>query len=245
MLAATSNSVTETLGKLFALCIEDNDGIDDGEELDQSASPLPHGQPSAGSYAIWRGIRIRPCHDAPLQLTPDQIDHGCISDFQSMFEELGYTLDDGGIYEWFKSDWDMSGTPIFTDTEICDLVSQEDMSEIEDEEQDEEMEEEGCPVSHSDAAAMFEQCLSWLEYQQEATTYNTALLRQLHSLAAVKRVDCLKHYKILSKKITVQCSYSIYTQYMYNFIHVAVEFYMYHFFFPVLTFASWEEFQVC
>ena len=115
--------------------------------------------------------------------------HGCISDFQSMFEELGYSLDDGGIYEWLKSDWDMSGT---TDTEICDLVSQEDMSEIEDEEQD----EEGCPVSHSDAAAMFEQCLSWLEYQQEATTYNTALLRQLHSLAAVKRVDCLKQTNI-------------------------------------------------
>ncbi len=38
----------------------------------------------------------------------------------------------------------------------------------------EEEEEEKCPMTHSEAAHMFEQCLTWLEHQPEANQYNTS-----------------------------------------------------------------------
>ena len=117
-----------------------------------------------------------------------------------MFDELGYDMDDSGITEWLESDCGLSGNQVFTDSEICDLVSQGDMCTLEFEEEEEEghedIEEEKCLVSHSNAAVMFEQCLSWLEHQPEANVYNTTILRELQSLAALKRVDCLKQRKI-------------------------------------------------
>ncbi len=62
----------------------------------------------------------------------------------------------------------------------------ETCSESEDEDQSEEMEEIKCSVSNSNAASLFEQCLTWLEHQEEANAYNTTFLRQLHSLEAMK-----------------------------------------------------------
>ena len=111
--------------------------------------------------------------DSELLPTPDQIDQldpGCISDFHAMFAELGYDLDHDGITAWLESDYDVSGAQLYTDTEICKLGSKEDTCTPEVEE-DEEMdaEEEKCTVSHSNAAFMFEQCLTWLEHPTSTT----------------------------------------------------------------------------
>ena len=92
---------------------------------------------------------------------------------------------------WLESDASECGVQLLSDAEICELVDKETASESEDEEQCEELEEDRCPVSNSEAAYMFEQCLTWLEHQ-EANAYNTTLLRQLHSLAAGKRMESLE-----------------------------------------------------
>ena len=54
--------------------------------------------------------------------------------------------------------------------------------------EDEEEDEEPCPISNSDAARMFEWCLTWLECQHEATVYNTTVLRELQAMATKKRM---------------------------------------------------------
>ena len=65
---------------------------------------------------------------------------------------------------------------------VCELVSLSGENEVQSDDDDPE-EEDQCPrVSNSDAIRMFEQCLTWLEQQPEATVYNTTVLRELHSL---------------------------------------------------------------
>ena len=86
----------------------------------------------------------------------------------------------------------MAGSEVLTDTEICDLVSSPQI----DSEDDSDQEEQPCPVSHSKAAEMLEQCLTWLEHQQEASVYNTSVLRELHSLASEKRFRSMKQTSI-------------------------------------------------
>ena len=76
-----------------------------------------------------------------------------------------------------------------TDNEICDHCLSEEASKPEDEEEEEE---ESCPVTHSMAARMFDQCLTWLEKQPEADYQNVAMLKELRSLAARKRVSSLQ-----------------------------------------------------
>ena len=53
-------------------------------------------------------------------------------------------------------------------------------------------------ISHGDAARFFGLCLTWLENQLDATVYNTSVLRELQSLAATKRIQCLKQAKLTS-----------------------------------------------
>ncbi len=52
------------------------------------------------------------------------------------------------------------------------------------------------PVSHSQAASMFDKCMAWLEHQPEASAYNTSVLRELRTLASEKRLNSLKQYNI-------------------------------------------------
>ena len=76
--------------------------------------------------------------------------------------------------------------------DICDLVTRPQI----DGEDDSDPEEQPCPISHSKAAEMLEQCMTWLEHQQEATVYNTSVLRELHSLASEKRLNKMKQTSI-------------------------------------------------
>ena len=82
---------------------------------------------------------------------------------------------------------------IMTDEEICETVISQPCSE---EKEEEEKEDGGgvrqCPVTHSEAASMFDKCLIWLQHQPEANQYNTSTLRSLHILAAQKCTHSLK-----------------------------------------------------
>ena len=80
---------------------------------------------------------------------------------------------------------------------MIDLVSSEDgemMDEDEEEAGDLETTEQQlkCSVSHAEAFRMFDQCLIWLRFQQEASLANTSTLMQLRELAAEKRESSRK-----------------------------------------------------
>ena len=58
---------------------------------------------------------------------------------------------------------------------------------------------------------MFDKCLEWLRQQEEASTYNLTCLKELHELAARKRLSDIKQKKLqimyFSKKIAMTCTY--------------------------------------
>ena len=89
-------------------------------------------------------------------------------EFFTLFHELGVAVDATTIEEWLQSDSCLTGGPIYTDDGLCQLIKQQsttgDMQEDEDEEDDSDDETDAslCPISYSDAARMFEWCLSWL-----------------------------------------------------------------------------------
>ena len=198
-LSTDSDSTTTVLAELFEMAQSD--------ELPQMSDELPQTQPelvhvrgqAEYSYAMWKGIRIRP------QLTPKPQDPlpgtvAPISQFQTLFSSLGCNLEEEKIFEWLDSDKNDPGVQMFTDDEICEFVNTDEIDDGLESEEEEAMEEGNptCPVSNSAAAVMFEQCLTWLEYQVEANAYNTTLLRELHNLAATKRMDLLKQMNISS-----------------------------------------------
>ena len=173
-------------------------------EKDTECLSLPAAHASSkynGGHAYWRGLRIRLSHhdtdiESPAAIQPDESVN--LDEFQNMFKELGFEIDNEKIDDWLESDCSNSGIQIYTDDEICDMVSKDEVEEPVDSEEEEEVQEEEsrCPVSNSDAAHYFEQCMLWLEHQPEASVYNTSVLRQLQSLVANKRIDSLKQSKI-------------------------------------------------
>ncbi len=155
---------------------------DEAEGTDMSStSPKPRGTHKCG---MWRGLRIRISHsdgedsDVATTISGDVLaisDDVQVEDFQILLNELGVEIE---------------SSEIVTDAEICELVSRSS-DEIEPEDE-EDCEEEPCPVTDSDTARMFE----WLEYQPEDTVYNTSVLRELHAMAAKKRMQSIKQTKL-------------------------------------------------
>lgn len=43
---------------------------------------------------------------------------------------------------------------------------------------------------------MFDECLQWLQEQEEASMYNICILQELRELAARKRLNALKQRKV-------------------------------------------------
>lgn len=149
---------------------------------------------------LWQGVRIRISHSDDTTAHATTTD--AVSDiddelsFQTLFKELGVEIEPDKITEWLNSDANDKGVQIYTDSEICEIVSRsKDSVESTD---DESSDEEIPVISHGDAARFFGLCLTWLESQPEGTIYNTSVLRELQSLAAKKRIDSLKQSKISS-----------------------------------------------
>ena len=179
----------DPLSKVFELA------CDFGEETEKLPSLQSSSEPHRG-YAYWRGVRFRLAHDG--KSSPSATEPDSAAEFQSLFEELGFELNDEEISEWLDSDSSNTGVQIYSDAEICDMVTAKTSAE----ENAESEEEEGvdlekkCPVSHSEAAHYFEQCMTWLEHQPEATVYNTSTIRELQTLAANKRIGSLKQRRV-------------------------------------------------
>lgn len=156
-------------------------------------------------YGLWRGVRIQIAHSDDTTMdatTTDATTTDAVSDiddelgFRSLFKAVGVEIELDKIMEWLNSDANDKGVQIYTDSEICELVSHsEDSIEYTD---DESSDEEIPVISDGDAARFFGLCLMWLESQPEATVYNTSVVRELQSLAARKRIDSLKQSKITS-----------------------------------------------
>ena len=120
-----------------------------------------------------------------------------VSTFQDMFKEVGFDMDADTIIEWLGSDSMDPGVQVFTDNEICELVSKSaSENEVQSDDDSEDDVDQTPRISNSDAVHMLEQCLVWLEQHPEVTVYNTTVLRELHSLAVSKRMDYLKQAKI-------------------------------------------------
>lgn len=150
-------------------------------------------KPPASFYS--QGVRVRfSSADFKIGPTPQ-----ALVELQGMFQELGFTLTKHEVTEWLDNDADDQGVQLYTDSEICDLVMNTNNDDSDDEvEEESEKKDDTCPVTNSQAAYYFEQCLTWLERQPEATAYNTTMLRELQSLAANKRVESLKQTKVSS-----------------------------------------------
>ena len=73
----------------------------------------------------------------------------------------------------------------------CQKQPQQVQMEEKDEDEDEE-EHYVCPISNSAAAHMLDQCLTWLEDQPEADSYNISTLKGLRALAVRKRGQSLR-----------------------------------------------------
>ena len=95
------------------------------------------------------------------------------------------------VLNWINSDINDPGFKVYNDDKICEVVMQESSGNNEDEDEDDEV-EEMCPITHDAAADMFGKCLQWLEYQPEASLYNVTTLRELRSLAIIKRLQSMK-----------------------------------------------------
>ena len=108
-------------------------------------------------------------------------------------------LSEEDVFNWLNSDSNDPGFKVYSDDEICEVVTQESSGNNEanedDEDEDDEV-EEMCPITHGAAADMFDKCLQWLQHQPEASLYNVTTIRELRSLAITKRQQSMKQSSI-------------------------------------------------
>ena len=168
ILAMTPSAPTSSLKKLYSMAVPDE------EDLSPAKSD---GNETNCGYGVWKGIRIRIAHSDACTAVPEVSDVPT-HEFETLFNELGVEIESDKINEWLDSDINDSGVHIYSDAEICELVSHgEDGTESDDEESSKD--EEVPVISNGDAARFFGLCLTWLESQPEATVYNTSVLREL------------------------------------------------------------------
>ena len=104
-----------------------------------------------------------------------------VEDIRSMLLTLGHDLSEEEICEWLASDQHEQGYTHFTDQEIVSNITQQstrhESGESDDDDDDDV--QENPPVSHSSAVKMFDECLQWLQAQEEASMYNITILQEL------------------------------------------------------------------
>lgn len=103
------------------------------------------------------------------------------------------------------------------------MSHEQDSTESDDEESSDNNDDEVPVISHGDAARFFELCLTWLENQPDATVYNTSVLRELQSLAATKRIQCLnKLNSLVSSSKLYRCVLFIHCIYYTLYIRIMI-----------------------
>ena len=121
--------------------------------------------------------------------------------FVSDFATLGFELAQSEVQEWLKVDANDQGYQHLNDQSILSHVlnSQEQAVSPETDSETEDLESlPPCSVKHKVAMEMFDKCLSWLQHQLEASSYNTSVLLSLQELAAKKRAISFKQQTLAS-----------------------------------------------
>ena len=131
----------------------------------------------------WRKILFVPREDGPGD---DTVHHDDLAadELVALLTGNSFNLGLPDIQEWLDSCVNEPGHEILTDEEICEKVKAT-VNPADDSEAEPDSEEETdlpCSVSHSRAMSMFDECLTWLQQQPEATSYTTAVLRDLREL---------------------------------------------------------------
>ena len=125
------------------------------------------------------------------------------TEFVDMFQSMGHTLTEDEVTQWLNNDENDPGYQHLHDDEIVaqvlrgddDTDTSGDVEEIDDDEDEPDV---GCPITHAQAMKMFENCITWLQHQPEASAYSTSVLIQLKDMAAKKRLSSLKQTSITS-----------------------------------------------
>ena len=122
------------------------------------------------------------------------------SEFVEDFRRLGEDLAERDIAEQLESDSQDLGYEHLDDDAVVDLVLECDLEGTTqpDSDDDETVHATACPISHKDAMVMFDKCLIWLQYQPEASTYNTSVMTSLKDIVAQKIFSSLKQKLITS-----------------------------------------------
>ena len=122
---------------------------------------------------------------------------------QNLFQSMGHTLTEDEVTQWLNNDENDPGYQHLHDDEIVaqvlrgddDTDTSGDVEEIDDDEDEPDV---GCPITHAQAMKIFENCITWLQHQPEASAYSTSVLIQLKDMAAKKRLSSLKQTSITS-----------------------------------------------
>ena len=134
--------------------------------------------------------------------TPSNIDsEPTAAEFIDVFQSMGHALSEDEVTEWLNNDQNDPGYEHLHDDEIVSRVlGGDDTVDIceDDGDNEEEPDVVACPVTHAQAMDMFEKCITWLQYQPEASAYNTSVLISLKDMAAKKRLSSLKQTSITS-----------------------------------------------
>ena len=142
----------------------------------------------------WREIREESLARAWLKLLPDahSVDEDEEEPVQHTEEGQQLALTAEEEEEWLNADRDEAGHPMLTDQEIINQVSE--TADMDSDDGDDE--EDAGRIPHAVATECLSTSLRWLEQQAEATPMNLLMLRELHAMAAKKRVSNLKQPRL-------------------------------------------------
>ena len=125
ILPITPDAPTSSLKELYSMAVPD--------EEDLIPAKSGRNQTNCG-YGVWQGIRIRIAHSDACTRVP-AVNDAPTQEFETLFHELGVEIEPDKIDEWLDSDINDCGVHIYSDAEICELVSREqDSTESDDEE---------------------------------------------------------------------------------------------------------------
>ena len=124
-------------------------------EAEEPVQPSVVNKPSDSSF-YFGGFRVRFTKDFSIGPEPRiGPEPQALAEFQSMFEELGCDLNQQEVAEWLSSDANDSGVQVYTDSEICDLVTNVNGDEDDtDDEEAQEGQKNECPVSNSESCSL-------------------------------------------------------------------------------------------
>ena len=114
-------------------------------------------------------------------------DSTCMADIQSCFQALGKNLDENEISEWLDADsTDRSYSHLTDDEIIAEVTGQSNTESIASDDEDDpviihQVSSSASTISQGEALHMFDNCICWLQHQDEASVHNLSVLHDLRT----------------------------------------------------------------